>query len=227
MMKLFRNILALLVLPVLMLSCGDGKDKVIPRNQLAEIYAEMMLVDQWMIANPVYRKQADTSLVYEPILQKYGYTSADYRKSVDVYMNDPERFSRILRTTAKVLDKRLAILQDQRTEEQRLEALRQLRESMKVEVVIDMGEFFPYLDDAPYVQYYDSLAIDLDTLAIYRFRNVDRGDTIYRDLRMIILDSLAVKDTLAVGDSLAINDTLAIGDSLAVKDTLAVKGEIK
>lgn len=222
MTKLFRHILTLLVLLMLLPSCGGRKDKVIPRSKLAEIYAEMMLVDQWMIANPTFRQQADTSLVYEPILNEYGYTSADYRKSVDVYMNDPERFARILRTTAQVLDRKLLALQAQRTEEQRLEALRQLKESMKIEVAIDMGEFFPYLDDQPYVQYYDSLAIDLDTLAIYRFRNIDRGDTIYRDLRMVILDSLAVKDSLAVNDTLAIKDTLAVKDTLALGDKPAL-----
>ena len=71
MTKLFRHILTLLVLLILLPSCGGRKDKVIPRAKLAEIYAEMMLVDQWMIANPSFRQQADTSLVYEPILERF------------------------------------------------------------------------------------------------------------------------------------------------------------
>ena len=78
-----------------LISCGGDKEKVIPRSKLAEIYAEMFITDQWLGANPSLRRSADTSLVYAPILEKYGYTSADYRKSVDMYMDDPERFSRI------------------------------------------------------------------------------------------------------------------------------------
>ena len=189
---------------LLAVSCGRKEDKVIPRSKLAEIYAEMMLVDQWIMNNPGNRHIADTSLVYEPVLERYGYTSADYRKSVDVYMNDPERFSRILRTTAEILGEKLSALEDQKKEIEHQEALRKLRESLKIKVEIDMGEYFPYLDEEPYVHYYDSLAVEPDSLWIYRMRNIDRADTIYRDLRMVILDSLQVRDTVTVKDTISV-----------------------
>ena len=189
---------------LLAVSCGTKEDKVIPRSKLAEIYAEMMLVDQWIMNNPGNRHIADTSLVYEPVLERYGYTSADYRKSVDVYMNDPERFSRILRTTAEILGEKLNALEDQKKEIEHQEALRKLRESLKIKVEIDMGEYFPYLDEEPYVHYYDSLAVEPDSLWIYRMRNIDRADTIYRDLRMVILDSLQVRDTVTVKDTISV-----------------------
>ena len=197
------------VVLLLALSCGGKKDKVIPRGKLAEIYAEMLLTDQWITSNPGNRHIADTSLVYEPILEKYGYSSADYRRSVDIYMDDPERYSRILRSTADILDSKLKGLQQRKEQIEHEEALRKLRESMKIEVEIDMGEYFPYLDDEPYVQYYDSLSIEPDTLWIYRMKSIDRGDTIYRDLRMVILDSLHVKDSLLPVDTLMINDSIA------------------
>ena len=189
---------------LLAVSCGRKEDKVIPRSKLAEIYAEMMLVDQWIMNNPGNRHIADTSLVYEPVLERYGYTSADYRKSVDVYMNDPERFSRILRTTAEILGEKLSALEDQKKEIEHQEALRKLRESLKIKVEIDMGEYFPYLDEEPYVHYYDSLAVEPDSLWIYRMRNIDRADTIYSDLRMVILDSLQVRDTVTVKDTISV-----------------------
>ncbi len=189
---------------LLAVSCGRKEDKVIPRSKLAEIYAEMMLVDQWIMNNPGNRHIADTSLVYEPVLERYGYTSADYRKSVDVYMNDPERFSRILRTTAEILGEKLNALEDQKKEIEHQEALRKLREALKIKVEIDMGEYFPYLDEEPYVHYYDSLAVEPDSLWIYRMRNIDRADTIYRDLRMVILDSLQVSDTVMTNDTIAV-----------------------
>ena len=67
-----------------------------------------------------------------------------------------------------------------------------------------MGEYFPYLDEEPYVHYYDSLAVEPDSLWIYRMRNIDRADTIYRDLRMVILDSLQVRDTVTVKDTISV-----------------------
>lgn len=203
-MRLIRRIMLMTAVFLLAVSCGRKEDKVIPRSKLAEIYAEMMLVDQWIMNNPGNRHIADTSLVYEPVLERYGYTSADYRKSVDVYMNDPERFSRILRTTAEILGEKLNALEDQKKEIEHQEALRKLRESLKIKVEIDMGEYFPYLDEEPYVHYYDSLAVEPDSLWIYRMRNIDRADTIYRDLRMVILDSLQVRDTVTVKDTISV-----------------------
>ena len=201
-------IFAALTAVFLLASCGGEKQKVIPRGKLAQIYAEMLMTDQWIMSNPGNRHAADTSLVYEPILEKYGYTSADYRKSVDAYMDDPERFSRILRTTSELLDKRLVKLQEIKEEMDRQEALKKLRESMKIEVEIDMGEFFPYLDEEPYVHYYDSLSVEPDSaLMVYRMKNIVRSDTLYEGVRMIVRDTLAVTDTLAVKDTLKTEQT--------------------
>lgn len=183
-------------------SCGGKKEKVIPRGRLAEIYAEMLMTDQWINSNPGQRQKADTSLVYEPILQKYGYSSADYRKSVEVYMDDPERFSRILRSTGVILDRRLQELERRKEEIEREEALKRIRESLRITVEIDLDAMNPYLFEEPYVHYYDSLSVEADSMNVYRFRNIDRGDTIYRDLRMVILDTLQTKDSVTVTDSL-------------------------
>lgn len=201
-------IFAALTAVFLLASCGGEKQKVIPRGKLAQIYAEMLMTDQWIMSNPGNRHAADTSLVYEPILEKYGYTSADYRKSVDAYMDDPERFSRILRTTSELLDKRLVKLQEIKEEMDRQEALKKLRESMKIEVEIDMGEFFPYLREEPYVHYYDSLSVEPDSaLMVYRMKNIVRSDTLYEGVRIIVRDTLAVTDTVAVKDTLNTEQT--------------------
>ena len=99
------TVLALVV--SLAVSCNKDRARVIPRSKLAKIYAEMFITDQWIQNTPNVRTIADTSLVYEPILQKYGFTSEDYQHSVNHYMNDPERFSRILRTTSDILDQKI------------------------------------------------------------------------------------------------------------------------
>ena len=134
-MKFLRHIFPMILSLVFLASCGEREARVIPRGELAEIYAEMLVVDQWITATPGTRQMADTSLVYEPILNKYGYTSADYRLSVDKYMDDPERFSRILRTTVSIFDQRLKELERKKIEQERqeevLKRIDKLRENVR------------------------------------------------------------------------------------------------
>ena len=73
-MKILKLIFPVVVAIILFSSCSSEEGKVISRRDMAEIYAEMLLTDQWIASRPELRKKADTSLVYEPILNKYGYT---------------------------------------------------------------------------------------------------------------------------------------------------------
>ena len=98
-MKLWKYILPLIAVVVFASCSSKDEAEVIPRDTMADIYVEMLMMDQWITTIPGMRIIADTSLVYEPILEKYGYDKMDYIHSVDVYMDDPERFSRILRTS--------------------------------------------------------------------------------------------------------------------------------
>ena len=103
---------------------------MIPRGKMTLIYADMLLADQWLEQHPAYRKQADTTFFYDPVFRRYGYTAADYRKSVDYYMKDPKRYGRMLTRTSEVLDERITVLQRQykaeeavRTEKERIHNL--------------------------------------------------------------------------------------------------------
>ena len=208
-MRAIRHILLALATLLILVSCIGGRDKVIPRAKLAEIYAEMFITDQWISSTHSVRRQADTSLVYEPILAKYGYTSADYRHSVDKYMNDPERFSRILRTTGEILDKKLKVLNDREMELARLKDRQEYLESLRFEADFHAEEFFPYLFDEPYIHYYDSLDVKPDsTLMVYRLINVSRTDTLYDGIRMVLKDTLEVKPMRLVKDSIHVRGRL-------------------
>ena len=210
---------------LILVSCIGGRDRVIPRAKLAEIYAEMFITDQWISSTQSVRRQADTSLVYDPILAKYGYTSADYRRSIDKYMDDPERFSKILRTTGQILDARLAELHKQEEELARIKELQERLEELRYEADFNAEEFFPYLFDEPYIHYYDSLDVKPDsTLMVYRLINVNRADTLYDGIRMILKDSLAVKDTLAIKNTVSVKDTLEVKPMKLVKDSIPVRG---
>ena len=220
MRKVFQHITAFVFLSVCIFSsCSRNDAEVIPRGKLARIYAEMLVTDQWISSTPGVRMIADTSLVYEPILEKYGYTTEDYMLSVDEYMRDPERFSRILRSSSEILEKRIKELEKIQKDIERKAALPKIKADFKPE------EFFPYMFDEPYVHYYDSVTFEPDSAAwIYRLIPVERADTIYDRLRMIVLDSIPELDTLAMKDSLLLlKDSVPVMDSISVAKSDSVK----
>ena len=90
---------------ILLLTCCGGRARIIPRATLANIYADMFLADQWLADHSSERKTADTTLFYDPIFARYGYTFEDYDYSVKHYLKDPERFSKIFRAAADKLKK--------------------------------------------------------------------------------------------------------------------------
>lgn len=222
MKRYLQHILILLAaIMILVPSCKREGPSVIPRSKLAKIYAEMFVMDQWIQLKPGLRTIADTSLVYEPILEKYGYDSDDYQYSVDRYMDDPERFSRILRSTAEILDKEIKSLKKQQAE-------LKLHEEKKKEVAryeITMFQFYDELISADGLRdWSDSLDVAWDTVYnAYRFRRIHRTDTIYEGPRMIVSDTLSVTDTL-VSDSLAVSDSLIDVDSLKQPAIRPIKG---
>lgn len=174
-------------------SCGKDKEQVIPRDELAEIYAEMLITDQWIISTPNVRMIADTSLVYAPILGKYGYDKADYRKSIDHYMNDPERFAKILENTVAILDARLKDLEVRKKELDRLEKLRKIAEKYRVDIKWD--EMYPLPVLGTKIKQADSLVFELDTTWTYRLIHTERKDTAYNGPEMILpaVDTVAAE----------------------------------
>lgn len=191
---------------VMTVSCRKKDAEVIPRAKLSSIYAEMLMTDQWVMSAKGVRMIADTSLVYEPILEKYGYTTEDYIKTVDVYMEDPERFAKVFRTTVEILDERLLELKKEKRLQEALAAkereLKKMAEMLKSD--FDPAVYFPYLNGEPYVHYYDSVAFEPDsTLWVYRLIPVERADTLYDRIRMIVKS-----DTLSVCDSVPAVDTI-------------------
>lgn len=197
-MKRFPAYLVVLALAVglSLASCGK-KERVIPKEKMAEIYAEMYVLDQWLDDNRSLRREADTSLVYAPVLDKYGYIYDDYLNSVDVYMKDPTRYSRILRRTSEILGSRLTELkaekkaqEDALKESRRLDSLRNLIHLNVDSLMNSMVRTAPS----------DSLVTAFDSLGFVDFRFVQTSDTTYDGPAMVIrIDSLAVAaDSLTV-----------------------------
>ena len=221
-MSVLRHIMIFAVSVLAFASCGKDEAEVIPRGKLAKIYADMMVTDQW-IHQSAYsiRTVADTSLVYAPILERYGYDIDDYIKSVDHYMNDPERYSRIFSTAGEIIDKKLADAKARQEILDRKARLPKIISDFKPEM------HFPYLFDEPYVHYYDSLGIEMDSLTWqYCLVSVERADTIYDQLRMIVLDSVPDIDSAAVEILEDMSDTLAVSHVADIEKEILKKVEI-
>ena len=206
-MKILRHIFPVVAAIILFSSCSSGKEKVISRRDMAEIYAEMLLTDQWIATRPELRRNADTSLVYEPILNKYGYTTLDYVHTMDKYMDDPERYSRILRTTGEILDGRLKELEIRKAELDRLEEIRKHLDKVRAEVsrYITYKTHYPDTARHEYDHIPDSVTVWVDSNHIYCMELIFRHDSLIDGPRLVAVDTVQVADTVVQADTLKKN----------------------
>ena len=203
-MKGYRHIvLALACIAALAASCGP---RVIPRGKLSDIYVEMLLTDQWLRDNPDINRTADTLLVYEPIFERYGYTTDDYLRSQAYYLRDPDRYAKMMRGVTRKLEKELKVIRKRIEKEEYLAGLHLGRMTVADTLL------------APFRKTYAGRPrIVVDSL--FRLRLTDfSSDTVYDGPRMIVWSDTLLRDTLAV-------DTLAFADSLQL-DSLAKTHDI-
>ena len=104
------HILLLLTLLATLAGCGR-KGRVIPGKKLMKLYMEMYLADQWLRDNPDARKAADTTLFFDPIFRRHGYTFEDFDRSVHFYLDRPEKYGKLLNKAADRIRKESAELQ--------------------------------------------------------------------------------------------------------------------
>ncbi|MBR0246625.1 MAG: DUF4296 domain-containing protein [Bacteroidales bacterium] len=92
-----------IVLAVLLVAaCGPHR---IPRDDMEDIMYRMLIQDQQVRQDPVLRRQADTSLVYEGIFEAYGYNTDDFLYSLEYYLEEPARMEKVMDAVAGRLDK--------------------------------------------------------------------------------------------------------------------------
>ncbi|MCR4859650.1 MAG: DUF4296 domain-containing protein [Bacteroidales bacterium] len=189
----------LLLLPAVLLcvaGCGH-RARVIPAKKLVKIYSEMFLTDQWLRDNVEARKMADTTLFFDPIFHRYGYTFEDYDKSVNYYLDRPEKYSKILSKVADQLqaesDRMKKELESERLREEELDQFRKLYQPKD------------FSTDSLRWSGPETLWPVPDTLGV--------------------ADTLAVTDSLAVRDSLGRKDSLVGPNPFVKRDSLAVPGK--
>lgn len=97
-------LMSLIVAAAVAQSCRNRD--IIPADTLSDIYYDIYITDQAVRGNVLFRRMTDTLLVYEPIFQKYGYTTEDYNRSIGIYLLKPEKLEDILEETRLKLDRR-------------------------------------------------------------------------------------------------------------------------
>ena len=98
-----RSAIIILCVYALLALSGCGRGRVIPMNKFAEIYADLCVADQWINQHPDMRSQADTTQFYEAVFRKHGYRFADYQRSMDYYLDYPEKYVRIVQRADAIL----------------------------------------------------------------------------------------------------------------------------
>lgn len=159
--RLLNSLIAALII-VAFFSCGKN-GRVISRKKFAYIYADMLVADQWLDRHYSEREIADTSAFYETIFNKYGYTSGDYIVSAAYYLNDPERYAKILERSVTIIDERL------RDAVEREKKLRKAEEDYKRRKSYDAG-FLDYFSVFNGFVRLDTIDIYKDSVSIYRLR---------------------------------------------------------
>lgn len=110
MKRLAGTVAAVVSASLLLLSCGRN-GRVIPDAELSEIIVEMLLSDQWLDQNHSERRTADTTLFYEPVFNRHGYTFKDFDRSISYYIEDGNHFEDILKVSEKMLSREASRLE--------------------------------------------------------------------------------------------------------------------
>lgn len=84
---------------------------------MSQIYAEMFLLDQRINGDWKLRRMADTTRVYEAVLDKYGYTLEDYALSQEHYIKDARRYTKMLKKSVAIVHKEGLALKEEKSRE--------------------------------------------------------------------------------------------------------------
>ena len=116
-----KHITALLATLIILSSCNQG---LIPRGKLTKIISEIYLTDKYLSSNQELVTIADSALLYEPILNSYGYTTEDFLRTISYYVERPAKLKTVYLKAQESLQKELDIVNNQLNKEGAADSLR-------------------------------------------------------------------------------------------------------
>lgn len=116
MKKFFPSIFAL---TLILASCTDMG--YISKEEMAGILYGFLLTDRCLDEAGSFRLQADTTIVYKPVLDEAGYTQEEFVRSLKHWLSNAKDMKDIYAMTNSMLEERREFLQAQIDEQERLE----------------------------------------------------------------------------------------------------------
>ncbi|MBR6305300.1 MAG: DUF4296 domain-containing protein [Bacteroidales bacterium] len=159
--------------------------RTIPRDTLGEIFYDMFLQDQQIRNDISLKRIADTSLVYEGIFREYGYSTDDYLYTMDKYIRDPAKLSKVFEKVGDRLDKEVkGIKKEVEFEEWRKKYLAIYKHRIDTTSLplvplgaVDTMYFHLHKDEIKYFPPPDTLTPVLDTM-VFRLDTLARCDSL-------------------------------------------------
>ncbi|GEM_PF-664507 len=138
----------LLLLVGICFSCQD-KQKVIPEDELVAVLTDIHMLDG-VVRQAKYRdwpQVPDTLDVYEYVLNKHGYSRAQFDSSISYYSHDPARFENIYQEVLSRLNRKETRIREQQNA--RKEAQKAAKGAEKKERQTDSNKNTPPKPDNP------------------------------------------------------------------------------
>ena len=89
------RILGILSALALLSSCGS-EEVIIPASDMMSIYEDLFFIDQCIDMVPEVRLSADSLIIYQPIIESYGYTCEQFIEAIARYKRHPKQFTKIM-----------------------------------------------------------------------------------------------------------------------------------
>lgn len=116
-----KHLSAIAITLLLLTSCGNS---LIPRGKLSRIVADIYLSDKFVNNTAEMVSKADSTMLYEPILNSYGYTSDDFIRTIEYYVERPAKLKTVYLKAQESLQLELDNINIQLLHERRVDSLR-------------------------------------------------------------------------------------------------------
>ncbi len=115
------RILGILSALALLSSCGS-EEVIIPASDMMSIYQDLFYIDQCVDMVPEVRLSADSLIIYQPIIESYGYTCEQFIEAIAQYKRHPKQFARLME----------GVRDDLREQKEEIYRVRRLMDSLKM-----------------------------------------------------------------------------------------------
>ena len=115
------RILGILSALALLSSCGS-EEVFIPASDMMSIYQDLFYIDQCVDMVPEVRLSADSLIIYQPIIESYGYTCEQFIEAIAQYKRHPKQFARLME----------GVRDDLREQKEDIFRVRRLMDSLKM-----------------------------------------------------------------------------------------------